>query len=65
MQQLGMPEMAIEIRQLLNGSLQSVVADVLGQLPAIKERLAHAVRAEREDGLRMVESVIKRVKGEK
>ncbi|MFB0713829.1 colanic acid biosynthesis pyruvyl transferase WcaK [Buttiauxella noackiae] len=65
MKQLGMPEMAIEIRQLLNGSLQSVVADVLGQLPAIKERLAHAVRAEREDGLRMVESVLKRVKGEK
>jgi len=65
MQQLGLPEMAIEIRQLLNGSLQSVVADVLGQLPAINERLAHAVRAEREDGLRMVESVLARVKGVK
>ncbi|TDN55114.1 MULTISPECIES: colanic acid biosynthesis pyruvyl transferase WcaK [Buttiauxella] len=65
MKQLGMPEMAIEIRQLLNGSLQSVVADVLGQLPAINERLAHAVRAEREDGLRMVESVLARVKGVK
>jgi len=65
MKQLGMPEMAIEIRQLLNGSLQSVVADVLGQLPAINERLAHAVRAEREDGLRMVDSVLKRVKGAK
>ncbi|MCP2005442.1 UNVERIFIED_ORG: colanic acid/amylovoran biosynthesis protein [Buttiauxella agrestis ATCC 33320] len=65
MKQLGMPEMAIEIRQLLNGSLQSVVADVLGQLPAINERLAHAVRAEREDGLRMVESVLARVKGAK
>ncbi|SUW63078.1 colanic acid biosynthesis protein [Buttiauxella agrestis] len=62
MQQLGVPEMAIEIRQLLNGSLQSVVADVLGQLPAINERLAHAVRAEREDGLRMVESVLTRIK---
>ncbi|KFC80968.1 colanic acid biosynthesis pyruvyl transferase WcaK [Buttiauxella agrestis] len=62
MQQLGLPEMAIEIRQLLNGSLQSVVADVLGQLPAINERLAHAVRAEREDGLRMVESVLTRIK---
>lgn len=65
MQQLGMPEMAIEIRQLLDGSLQSVVADVLGQLPAIKERLAHAVRAEREDGLRMVESVLTRIKEDK
>ncbi|BCG08831.1 colanic acid biosynthesis pyruvyl transferase WcaK [Buttiauxella agrestis] len=62
MQQLGLPEMAIEIRQLLNGSLQSVVADVLGQLPALNERLAHAVRAEREDGLRMVESVLTRIK---
>lgn len=62
MQQLGLPEMAIEIRQLLNGSLQSVVGDVLGQLPAINERLAHAVRAERQDGLRMVESVLTRIK---
>lgn len=62
MQQLGMPEMAIDIRQLLDGSLQSVVMDVLGQLPAIKERLSHAVQAERENGLRMVESVLTRVK---
>jgi colanic acid/amylovoran biosynthesis protein len=61
MQQLGMPEMAIDIRQLLDGSLQGVVGDVLGQLPAINERLSHAVRAEREAGLRMVESVLKRV----
>lgn len=62
MQQLGLPEMAIEIRQLLDGSLLSVVADVLGQLPAINERLGHAVRAERQDGLRMVESVLTRIK---
>ncbi|WP_435952982.1 colanic acid biosynthesis pyruvyl transferase WcaK [Dryocola sp. BD626] len=62
MQQLGMPEMAIDIRQLLDGSLQGVVSDVLGQLPAINERLAKAVRAERECGLRMVESVLSRVK---
>jgi colanic acid/amylovoran biosynthesis protein len=61
MRQLGMPEMAIDIRQLLDGSLQGVVGDVLGQLPAINERLSHAVRAEREAGLRMVESVLKRV----
>ena len=65
MQQLGMPERAIDIRQLLDGSLQGVVGDVLGQLPAIKERLVHAVRAERETGLRMVESVLNRVKGGK
>lgn len=65
MQQLGLPEMGIEIRQLLDGSLLSVVADVLGQLPAINERLGHAVRAEREDGLRMVESVLTRIKGKK
>ncbi len=62
MQQLGMPEMAIDIRQLLDGSLQGVVADVLGQLPAINERLIQAVSAERETGLRMVESVLTRVK---
>lgn len=62
MQQLGLPEMAIDIHQLLDGSLQSVTADVLGQLPAIKERLSRAVQAERENGLRMVESVLTRVK---
>ncbi|RKQ40746.1 colanic acid biosynthesis pyruvyl transferase WcaK [Enterobacter sp. R1(2018)] len=62
MQQLGMPEMAIDIRQLLDGSLQGVVADVLGQLPAINERLVQAVSAERATGLRMVESVLTRVK---
>ena len=62
MQQLGMPEMAIDIRQLLDGSLQGVVADVLGQLPAINARLIQAVNAERENGLRMVESVLARVR---
>ena len=32
MQQLGLPEMAIDIRHLLDGSLQAMVADTLGQL---------------------------------
>lgn len=36
MQQLGLPEMAIDIRHLLDGSLQAMVADTLGQLPALK-----------------------------
>ncbi|MEL4014813.1 colanic acid biosynthesis pyruvyl transferase WcaK [Dryocola clanedunensis] len=62
MQQLGMPEMAIDIRQLLDGSLQGVVADVLGQLPVINERLSLAVQAERQTGLHMVESVLTRVR---
>lgn len=62
MQQLGLPEMAVDIRQLLDGSLQSVVMDTLGQLPEIKERLSRAVQAERENGLRMVESVLSRIK---
>lgn len=62
MQQLGMPEMAIDIRQLLDGSLQGVVADVLGQLPSINQRLALAVNAERANGMKMVESVLERVK---
>ncbi|WP_318357952.1 colanic acid biosynthesis pyruvyl transferase WcaK [Enterobacter sp.] len=61
MQQLGMPEMAIDIRHLLDGSLASMVADTLGQLPAINTRLATAVAAEREHGLQMVKSVLDRV----
>lgn len=61
MQQLGMPEMAIDIRHLLDGTLQAMVADTLGQLPQINERLAQAVRREREQGYRMVESVLARI----
>jgi colanic acid/amylovoran biosynthesis protein len=63
MQQLGMPEMAIDIRHLLDGSLASMVADTLGQLPAINQQLATAVAAERDNGLQMVKSVMDRVRG--
>ncbi len=38
-QQLGLPEMAIDIRHLLDGSLQAMVADTLGQLPALNAQL--------------------------
>ncbi|HGA3342809.1 TPA: colanic acid biosynthesis pyruvyl transferase WcaK [Enterobacter roggenkampii] len=62
MQQLGMPEMAVDIRHLLGGSLGAMVGDTLGQLPAINERLAVAVKAEREKGIRMVKSVLDRVR---
>jgi colanic acid/amylovoran biosynthesis protein len=61
MQQLGMPEMAVDIRHLLDGSLGAMVGDTLGQLPAINERLAVAVKAEREKGIGMVKSVLDRV----
>jgi colanic acid/amylovoran biosynthesis protein len=61
MQQLGMPEMAIDIRHLLDGSLESMVADALGSLPAINERLAVAVKAERDNGISMVKSVLGRI----
>lgn len=61
MQQLGMPEMAIDIRHLLDGSLNAMVADTLGQLPQVNERLVAAVRREREQGMRMVESVLTRI----
>ena len=63
MQQLGMPEMAIDIRHLLDGSLQTMVGDTLGQLPEINQRLAVAVAAEREKGQQMVKSVLARVGG--
>ena len=53
--------MAVDIRHLLDGSLSAMVADTLGQLPAINERLAVAVKAERENGMRMVKSVLDRV----
>ena len=36
MQQLGLPEMAVDIRHLLDGSLEGKVADTLGQLPDLK-----------------------------
>ena len=62
MQQLGMPEMAIDIRHLLDGSLEAMVADTLGQLPALEQRLSAAVAHERQHGMEMVESVLKRVR---
>jgi colanic acid/amylovoran biosynthesis protein len=61
MQQLGMPEMAVDIRHLLDGSLGAMVGDTLGQLPAINERLAQAVTAERAAGMTMVQSVLTRI----
>lgn len=62
MQQLGMPEMAVDIRHLLDGSLAAMTADTLGQLPALNARLASAVATERENGLLMVKSVLDRIR---
>lgn len=62
MQQLGMPQMAVDIRQLLDGTLESLVADTLGQLPAINVQLEKAVAAERSRGFAMVQSVLARIK---
>lgn len=61
MQQLGLPEMAIDIRHLLDGSLQAMVADTLGQLPALNTRLNEAVSRERQTGMQMVKSVLERI----
>ncbi len=61
MQQLGLPEMAIDIRHLLDGSLQAMVADTLGQLPALNARLNEAVSRERHTGMQMVQSVLERI----
>ncbi len=62
MRQLGMPEMAVDIRHLLDGSLQSKVADILGALTQIREKLALAVVQERENGYQMVSSVLARIR---
>ena len=62
MQQLGMPEMAVDIRHLLDGSQAAMAADTLGQLPALNQRLATAVAAEREKGALMVKSVLDRIR---
>jgi colanic acid/amylovoran biosynthesis protein len=62
MKQLGMPEMAVDIRHLLDGSLASMAADTLGQLPALNQRLATAVAEEREKGALMVKSVLDRIR---
>ncbi len=47
MQQLGMPEMAVDIRHLLNGDLEAMAADTLGQLSTLVPRLNEAVARER------------------
>lgn len=62
MQQLGMPELAIDIRHLLDGNLTAMVNDTLGQLPALTTRTEAAVRREREKGLAMIESVLSRIR---
>lgn len=62
MQQLGLAELAIDIRHLLNGSLQSVVADTLNQLPALKAKVANAVTEERAKGFMMIKSVLDRIR---
>ncbi|SRP74804.1 colanic acid biosynthesis pyruvyl transferase WcaK [Shigella flexneri] len=61
MQQLGLPEMAIDIRHLLDGSLQAMVADTLGQLPVLNARFNEAVSRERQTGMQMVQSVLERI----
>lgn len=61
MQQLGMPEMAVDIRHLLNGDLEAMAADTLGQLTTLVPRLNEAVARERAAGLAMVESVLTRI----
>lgn len=61
MQQLGMPEMAVDIRHLLNGDLETMAADTLGQLPTLVPRLQEAVARERASGLEMVQSVLTRI----
>ncbi|CAH6636749.1 colanic acid biosynthesis pyruvyl transferase WcaK [Pseudocitrobacter vendiensis] len=61
MQQLGMPEMAVDIRHLLNGDLEAMAADTLGQLSTLVLRLNDAVARERAAGLAMVESVLTRI----
>ena len=65
MQQLGLPEMAVDIRHLLDGSLEGKVADTLGQLPELRICLGDAVMRERERGVRMVQSVLTRIEGDK
>lgn len=61
MQQLGMPEMAVDIRHLLNGDLEAMAADTLGQPSTLVPRLNEAVARERAAGLAMVESVLTRI----
>lgn len=42
-------------------SLQAMVADTLGQLPALNARLSEAVSRERQTGMQMVQSVLERI----
>lgn len=61
MRQLGMPEMAVDIRQLLDGTLQDTAMRALEDLPALRDRVFRAVQREREQGRRMVASVLERI----
>ena len=65
MQQLGLAEMAVDIRHLLDGSLEGKVADNLGRLAELNVRVAEAVKREREHGRRMVQSVLTRIQERK
>lgn len=60
MQQLGLAEMAVDIRHLLDGSLEGRVADT-GRLAELNVRVAEAVKREREHGMHMVQSVLTRI----
>ncbi|RVS49298.1 colanic acid biosynthesis pyruvyl transferase WcaK, partial [Citrobacter freundii] len=55
----------VDIRHLLDGGLEGKVADTLGQLPELRIRLGDAVMRERERGVRMVQSVLTRIEGDK
>ncbi|MEY8711612.1 colanic acid biosynthesis pyruvyl transferase WcaK [Mangrovibacter phragmitis] len=62
MRQLGLPELAIDIRLLLNGSLSGAIADTLGQIDDLKAKVKLAVDAERANGMSMIKGVLDRVR---
>ena len=63
MQQLGLPEMAIDIRHLLDGSLQAMVTcGYFRPASVLNARRSEAV-GRASTGMQMVQSVLKRIRG--
>lgn len=58
MNQLGLPQMATDVKSLMDGSLIDKVKDVLANYDAIKQQVDTAVAHEREVGNRITEEIL-------
>jgi colanic acid/amylovoran biosynthesis protein len=59
MNQLGLPQMATDVKSLMDGSLIDKVKTVLADYDNIKHKVDTAVANEREIGNRITEEILK------